>query len=326
MNMVKSRILTVLMILFMCSPALAVDNPFNKGVKVKIGSNNKWQIKGKTATRSGSYSGDFYHFSYDRKHLRLRITSGAEDSEATAREYQKLAVEDVQIDGKRLPLFQWCLANQQKHTRFLQQGLKVKQGVCANEGKKGTFVMRLNAATLEALNKGQTLSFMIKPFRSSITVNFDISDFSGVMAKLSSKEKSVKTVSDKVVVVEMCKESPPKGFAKIKSIEYSCKDATAKAKAKASIKAMLVKERKWGKTEATKKQAVTKAAKEALAAEQAALAETEASKQEMNNEITNKMLAVCMKKWASGEHRCYCEKFIKHAPVGIESDPSCAAL
>ncbi|MCK4705395.1 MAG: hypothetical protein KAT90_07945, partial [Gammaproteobacteria bacterium] len=265
------------------------------------------------------------HFSYDRKRLRLRIISGAEDSETSAREYQKLAVEDVQIDGKRLPLFQWCLANQQKHTRFLQQGLKVKQGVCANEGKKGTFVMRLNASTLEALNKGQTLSFMIRPFRSSITVNFDISDFSGVMAKLSSKEKSVQKVSDKVVAVEMCKAKPPTGFTRIKSIEYSCKDATAKAKAKASIKAMLAKERKREKTEAAKKQAETKAAKEALAAEQAALAETEASKQEMNNEITNKMLAVCMKKWASGEHRCYCEKFIKHAPVGIESDPSCAA-
>lgn len=319
--MVKSRILAVLMVLFMCSPALANDNPFDKGVKVEIGSDNKWQIKNKTATRSGSYSGDFYHFSYDRKQLRLRITSGAEDSEASAREYPQLAVEDVQIDGKRLPLFKWCLANQQKHTRFLQRGLKVKQGVCSNEGNKGTFIMRLNAATLEALNKGQTLSFMIKPFRSSITVSFDISDFSRMMAKLSGKVKSVKKVSKKVVTAEMCKANPPAGFSRIKSVEYDCKDATAKAKAKASIKAMVEKESKKKATEVAKKQA----AKESLAAEQAALAETEASKQEMNNEITNKMLAVCMKKWASGEHRCYCEKFIKHAPASIESDPSCAA-
>lgn len=317
MNMVKSRILTVLMVLFLCSPALANDNPFDKGVKVEIGSDNKWQIKGKTATRSGSYSGDFYHFSYDRKQMRLRITSGAEDSEASAREYPQLAVEDVQIDGKRLPLFKWCLANQQKQARFLQQGLKVKQGVCSNEGKKGAFVMRLNAATLEALNKGQTLSFMIKPFRSSITVNFDISDFSAVMAKLSGKVKSVQKASNKVVAVEMCKANPPTGFTRIKSVKYACKDATAKAKAKASIKAMVEKE--------SKKKAATKAAEEKRAAELAALAETEASKQEMNSDITNKMLAVCMKKWEAGEHRCYCEKFIKHAPVGIESDPSCAA-
>lgn len=323
--MVKSRILTVLTILFMCSPALAEDNPFDKGVKVEIGSDNKWQIKGKTATRSGSYSDDFYHFSYDRKKMRLRITSGAEDSEASAREYPQLAVEDVQIDGKRLPLFKWCLANQQKQSRFLQQGLKVRQGVCSNEGKKGAFVMRLNAATLEALNKGQTLSFIIKPFRSSITVNFDISDFSGVMAKLSGKVKSVQKASNKVVAVEMCKANPPTGFTRIKSVEYVCKDATAKVRAKASIKAMVEKESKKKAAETAKRLAEIKSAEEKRAAEQAAIAETEASKQVMNSDITNKMLAVCMKKWEAGEHRCYCEKFIKHAPAGIESDPSCAA-
>ena len=107
------------MVLSMCSSVLADDNPFDKGVKVEIGSDNKWQIKGKTATRSGSYSDDFYHFSYDRKKMRLRITSGAEDSEASAREYPQLAVEDVQIDGRRLPLFKRCLAKQQKKTRIL---------------------------------------------------------------------------------------------------------------------------------------------------------------------------------------------------------------
>ena len=62
-----------------------------------------------------------------------------------------------------------------------------------------------------------------------------------------------------------------------------------------------------------------------IKAEQAALAETEASRKVVNADITNKMLAVCQKKWAKGEHRCYCQKFIEHAPAGIESNPSCAA-
>ena len=345
-NMEKLRILMAIMVLFMWLPveALAGNNPFDKNVNINIGSDNEWRIKDKTATRSGSDSGDFYHLFYDRKQLRLRITDGAEDSEASARQYQNFSVEDVQVDGKRLPLFQWCLINQPKHSRFLQQGLKVKQGVCSNRGEKGAFNMRLNVATLEALKNGQTLSFMIKPFRSSMTVNFDISDFLDVTAKLSTRVKPVHKAPepgqvvqlDKVIAVEMCKANPPKGFATIKSVEYDCKDAAAKTRAEASIEGMVTKERKRKaqvaeserkrkEAEAAKKWAEKKAAEEKLAAEQAALAEVEASKQVINAEITNKMLAVCMKKWESGEHRCYCEKFIAHAPAGIESDPSCSA-
>jgi len=129
------------------------------------------------------------------------------------------------------------------------------------------------------LNNGQTLIFIIKPFRSSITVNFDISDFSAVMAKLSGKVKSVQKASNKVVAVEMCKANPPPGFIRIKSVEYACKDATAKVRAKASIKAMVEKESKKKAAEAAKRLAETKSAEEKRAAEQAALAETEASKQ-----------------------------------------------
>ena len=132
-------------------------------------------------------------------------------------------------------------------------------------------------------------------------------------------------------------------FDQIKSIEYVCDDAGAKTKAEASIEAGVVKERehqaklvaererKRKEAEAAKaaklakELADKKAAEELLAAEQAALADTEASKNEMSADITNKMLAVCQKKWASGKHRCYCEKFLEHAPAGIESDPSCAA-
>ncbi len=347
----KQRILTAIMVLCMCLPmaALAEDNPFDKAANINIGSDNEWLIKDKTATRSGSDSGDFYHLFYDRKQLRLRITGSAEDSEVSARKYQHFSVEDVRVDGKRLPLFQWCLGNQQKHSRFLQQGLKVKQGVCENQGEKGAFILRLNASTLDTLKNGQTLSFKIRPFRSSVNVNFDISDFSGVFSKLNTKVNLVKKAPapvvavDKVATVKKCKANPPKGFASINSIEYACDDAVAKAEAEASIEAIVAKERKHQaklaadrerkrqEVEAAKaaklaqELADKKAAEEKLAAEQAALAETEASKQQMSADITNKMLAVCQKKWASGQHRCYCEKFIEHAPAGIESDPSCSA-
>jgi len=346
--MEKLRSLLAVMVLLMGLPAvtLADDNPFDKGVDVNIGRDSAWMIKDKTATRSGSDSGDFYHLFYDRKQLRLRITSDAVDSEASARQYQQFAVEDMQVDGKRLPLFQWCLINQPRHSRFLQQGLRIKQDVCSNKGEQGTFIMRLNAETLNALENGQTLSIKIKPFRSSINLNFDISDFSEMSANLSTKVEVVQKqqapapVAKKEVAPKICKASPPKEFVKIKPVEYACDDAAAKASAETSIEAVVAKERelkaklaaeqerKRKEDEAAKKAkelADKKAEEERLAAEQAALVEAETAKLEINNEITNKMLAVCMKKWEKGEHRCYCEKFIEHAPSGIVSDPACAA-
>lgn len=348
----KRNLLIAVIALFVCVPnlVLANDNPFDKKKGIHIQADNAWLIKDKTATRSGSDSGDFYHLFYDRKQLRLRITDGAEDSEVSARKYQHLAVEDMMVDGKRLPLFQWCLGNQQKHSRFLQQGLKVKQGVCNNQGSSGAFILRLNAATLDTLKKGKTLTYKIKPFRSSMDVNFDISDFLDVVAKLSTTVRLVqkKQPADPVIaldkaVAEMCKVSPPKKFSKIAPVKYACDDIAKKTEAEASVEALVVKERdrqaKLAAERERKKKAAAEAKKEAeakklakqkaeqerLAAEQAALAETEASKREMNAAISNKMIAVCMKKWAVGEHRCYCEKFIEQAPAGIESDPSCSA-
>ena len=347
----KRHLLIAVMALFACVPnlVLANDNPFDKKKGVHIQADNAWLIKDKTATRSGSDAGDFYHLFYDRKQLRLRITDGAEDSEASARKYQHLAVEDMMVDGKRLPLFQWCLGNQQKHSRFLQQGLKVKQGVCSNQGGKGAFILRLNAATLDTLKKGKTLTYKIKPFRSSMDVNFDISDFLDVVAKLSTTVRLIqkKQPADPVialdkVVAEMCKVSPPKKFSKIAPVEYACNDIAKKTEAEASVEAEVEKERahraeladererkrkavaaKKAETLALKKAADEKAAAKA-AAEAAALAETEASQKVINADITNKMLGVCKKKWAKGEHRCYCETFIEHAPENIASDPSCA--
>ena len=36
---------------------------------------------------------------------------------------------DMKIDGNSMPVFKWCLQNQEGHGRYLQQGQKVKMGV-----------------------------------------------------------------------------------------------------------------------------------------------------------------------------------------------------
>ena len=75
--MVKLRFLIGLMVI-LCSNAIAKDstNPFAKANNIDFG-NAEWVIKGKTATKSGSDSGTFYHLFYDKKQLRLRMTDGA---------------------------------------------------------------------------------------------------------------------------------------------------------------------------------------------------------------------------------------------------------
>ncbi len=65
------------------------------------------------------------------------------------------------------------------------------------------------------------------------------------------------------------------------------------------------------------------AKEEALRKEQEALAASAAVQAELSSDIAKKMIAVCEKKWAEGEHRCYCEKYIEHAPSNIKANPSC---
>jgi len=332
---VKLRFLIGLMAFVLCSNTIAVDssNPFDKANNIDVG-NSEWVIQNNTATKSGSDSGTFYHLFYDKKQLRLRMTDGAEDSEATAKKYEKFAVEDVQIDGKRLPVFQWCLKNQQRHARFLQQGLSVRNNICVNDGAKGAFVMRLNVATVESLKAGSKLSFVISPFRSSMVVNFDISDFAALQEKMGAKKAAKAAVKAPGATSKKCEVKPPKGFADMESVSYACGDKAAETKAKAMIAVIVNEERDRRKKadaarkkqadEAKKKELAVKKAEEArIAAEAAALATSAAQQEAIGSEINNKMIAVCKKKWAAGEHRCYCEKYLDQAPPGIKSDPSC---
>lgn len=313
------------------------SSPFEKGAKIEIGSGVDWQIRDRTLTRTGSDQGIYYHLFYDRKQVRLRITNGPEDSEANAKVHKQFTIEDVLIDGKRLPLFQWCLTNQERHARFLQQGLSVSKNVCQNKGEVGTFIMRLNKATRETIEAGKQLSFRLKPFRSSLTVSFDISDLSGVVASLHD-DAAGKQAKASIEPEKKCLARPPADYPKIKSIEYSCNDKAAQKQATASIATLVEKERQRLKAAAEERKrqqkiaeqnrqkelASQKAREEQLAAEKAAIEDSEAKQAAISSEIANKMIAVCKKKWAQGEHRCYCEKYIEHAPKAIQESSTCS--
>jgi hypothetical protein len=57
--------------------------------------------------------------------------------------------------------------------------------------------------------------------------------------------------------------------------------------------------------------------------EAAAIAASEIKQAQLSDEITQKMLKVCDKYWSKGEHRCYCQKYIEHAPASIQASSTC---
>jgi len=170
------RFIISLAILITSSQVIAdSNNPFNKAILVTAGHDISWQYGEQTATKSvKGTDGTWYHLFYDGLRLRLRLTGSAEDSQYGSRQFEDFAVNDVKIDGKRLDVFQWCLNNQTRHNRFLQQGLTVKKEICQNLGEQGAFVMRLTKETIMALDEGSSLEYELKPFRTTVKVKFSI--------------------------------------------------------------------------------------------------------------------------------------------------------
>lgn len=343
------------------SQAIAIsNNPFDKAVIVSAGSDVDWQFGEQTATKSvKGTDGTWYHLFYDGMRLRLRLTGSAEDSQYGARQFDDFTVNDVKIDGNRIELFQWCLNNQDKHSRYLEQGLAVKKDICQNQGEQGTFVMRLTKDTITALNSGNILEYELKPFRTTVKVKFYIDDFDKVNTefkrqhdeKLAASEAAAKEKAEAEARAQAavaapaavavaakpkskpkakCKVGPPEGFTEVKTVEYDCDNEAARTRAQASVDSKVSEikaQRKKAAAEAERKRKEAEAARlakeEALKKEQEALAASAALRAELSSDIAKKMIAVCEKKWAEGEHRCYCEKYIEFAPENIKSNPSC---
>ncbi len=343
------RFFICLAILITSSQVIAKSpNPFDKTIVVTAGNDVVWQFGEQTATKSvQGTDGTWYHLFYDGMRLRLRLTGSQQDSKYAAKQFEELAVNDVKIDGRRLDVFQWCLNNQDRHSRFLQQGLSVKKGVCHNQGEQGTFVMRLTKDTVASLNSGNAIEYELKPFRTTVRVKFSIDDFYKVNnefnkqheAKLAASRPKVEpapivpaviSVAPKPKPKPKCKIAPPEGFSKVKTISYDCNDAAARNSARASIdsKVKAIREqRNKAAAEAERKRKESETARlvkqEALKKEQEALAASAAVQAELSTDIAIKMIAVCEKKWAEGEHRCYCEKYIEYAPANIKSNSTC---
>ncbi|VAW53468.1 hypothetical protein MNBD_GAMMA06-711 [hydrothermal vent metagenome] len=316
------------------------NNPFAKNDTLAIGKDVAWNIDKKVvqAVKTASDNkGSYYHLQFDNKELRLSITSDA--AGISPKKFSQLEIKDVQIDGKQSALFKWCLNNQERHKRFLQQGLKVKKDTCKVNGNAGAFVMRLNKSTLASLQNSSRLVILLKPFRIPLELKYDISDFKDMYLALNTKPAAEVSVVTKQPASpeKKCWTGPPAAYKNIKSVEYNCNDGTAKLQAESWVSRLVNKEKEKRATlkkekekqrklvvEKEKKQLVKKPKnKKLVQIEAAAIAASKANQVQLGDEITQKMVNVCKKYWDKGEHRCYCQKYIKHAPDSIQESSTC---
>ncbi len=330
--------------------AKSQDNPFAKTESLTIGKGISWEIDKKAVLATKSISdgkGNFYHLQFDNKQLELSISSDADG--LRPKKFSQLEIKDVKIDGKQNQLFRWCLNNQQRHNRFLQQGLKVKKNICVVNGNAGNFVMSLNKSTLLSLQKGTSMLILLKPFRTPLELHYDISDFNDMVITLNAKsEPAIEAVLPAKLIVEKpkravttakkkCWINPPVKYKNIKSIKYDCGDALAKMEAEAQVAKRVdqkkarqqklaaenEKQRKLAEEKKQKELAEKLKQEKVLQAEAAAIAVSEAKQAEIGGEIAQKMIKVCDKYWNKGEHRCYCQKYIEHAPAEIQASSTC---
>ena len=348
-----------LALLVACGQSIADStNPFEKAIVVTAGEDVRWQFGEQTATKSvKGNDGTWYHLFYDGLRLRLRLTASTDDSQYSARQFEDFGVHDVSVDGKRLEVFQWCLNNQAKHSRYLQQGLTVRKDVCENLGEQGAFVMRLTKDTIAALETGATIEYELKPYRTTVRVQFSIDDFDAVNAEFRRQQEeklaAIRAREERAIAEAKarakaaaalaappvplppkpkptCKIKPPEGFAEIQPVAYDCDNVAARINAQASIDLKVEElelQRKQAAQAAERRRREAEAARlareAALRKEQAALAESAAIQAELSSDIAKKMIAVCEKNWAEGVHRCYCQKYIEFAPASIKPDSSC---
>ena len=349
-----NRFLTALFILCLFSLNISAknsDDPFAKHQMLDVGLDVHWDIDKTAVLATKSVSDDrgvYYHLKFNNKQLELVVSSDAKG--LSPKSFNNLEVKEFKIDGKQAPLFAWCLNNQQRHNRFLQQGLSVKKNICEIKGEAGRFVIHLNRDTLMALQKGHQLTVVIKPFRTPVELSYDISDFEEMTLALNARSKPIAKpaaavnpavgVSAQGVAVsaaEKCWAKPPEKYKAIKAIEYSCVDAAAKLDAETGINnqvnqkiandkalaaqrsAEIEKQRKQAEEVARQEQA----AKLKQVELDAAVAASAAKQAEIGDDISNKMVAMCDKYWKKGEHRCYCQKYIEYAPDEIQKNSSC---
>lgn len=312
--------LVTLALLLFANQALASNNPFSKKLTMDVGPESMWVPTENSLTRTGRASdGKYYSLSVGANFLKLYITFDAERKKPIS--VDGLEVRSMKLDGETLPVYKWCLGNQNKRRDALKQGLRVKKGICRINNKTGEFTVTLNAQTRAKIAAGDELSITIKPYRAEVVTMFYIGDLISKSAPTRTTGDvppgMVTPISTQKIISKKCAAKQPGGYPSIKPVIYACADTSAKNNAYKKIKTR-VKKVDAARSIASLKSSVAKAE-----AEKRRIAKTEQTKLKSLNNIGRKMVKNCKAKWKVGESRCYCEKYLDFAPIGVNPDPSC---
>lgn len=345
----KSVALTGL--LMMAATASAEINPFKKTKNYIFDDSIKWYEKKGTAMKSGSVPDgsdiNYYHLNVSKSRLLLRLSKNDPSGDLqNTRILDALAITDVSVDGSRLPVFDWCLSNQQSPGRKLKQNAVVVNDTCVNAGGGGDFIIQLDERTHHTIMNASEMEFVIEPYGRAVRLVFDLSGFAPIMGELlkppapvapAPAPAPVKTPEKPRVIakpvpkpsapvapvvkpkpkpkpkpVKMCTAQPPADLqADIKAVVYPCENVARKAAAESQIKSAVE----------AKRQEQAKAAAMARQEEMAKQKEVKDSKraEEWDRKQDAMWISRCQRHWKKGRSPCYCEKYLDQAPAGVKN-------
>ncbi len=311
-------------------------NPFKKSKNYSFTSEVSWYEKKDSAMKSGlvrdGSDTNFYHLNIDKSRLLLRLGKNDPSGDLpNTRILETLAITDVQIDGRPLPVFEWCLRNQQEPGGKLKQNAVVANDTCVNSGNGGDFIINLDKRSIELLKKAKTLEFEIEPYGRPVRLTYSMDGFAPIMEKITrpapapapapaAKATAAPAPAKKPARAKMCKAVAPGEFKPLVApVLYPCNDAGKKAAALATIKAGVDAEKK----KRAEKMAEERAAQEAAEREQALIKKRLEEKKKQEAEWDKKQDALwisrCQRHWSKGQSPCYCEKYLDQAPAGVEN-------
>jgi len=327
-------IITSLLSLLIAVPGVsnASVNPFKKAKNYTFGTEVPWYESKESVTKSGSArSGadtNYYHLNVDKYRLLLRLGKNDPSGELlNTRRLDALTIVEVKADGRRLPIFDWCLSNQHSVTKKLKQNTIVANDVCINADGGGDFVINLDEQSKRIIKSAKTLSFIVEPYGRPVMLSYSMSGYSELAAKLDKPVPApvvkapepalpVAAVKEKPKAkpkpVKMCYSKAPADFqSAVTAIAYPCNNTAKKANASKKIKARVEQEKKKMALE------LEAANREKLARQKA----VEDNKREIQWALQQAEIWVkrCQKHWAKGKSPCYCEKYLDRAPEGVTS-------
>lgn len=347
-GMVNKQALNALccLLLMVTNVSYAGINPFKKSKDYMFGHDVVWYEDHRVAIKSGAVQDasdtHYYHLIIDNDQLLLRLGKNDPSGELeNTRKLENLSIVEVNVDGRPLPLFNWCLQNQQDPGKKLKQNAIVANAVCINAGGGGDFIINLDRNTVDLLYRSKMLEFVVAPYGRRVKLSYSMLGYPQIMDSINKPAPVVKKPAPQPVViaapkpmpkskpkkatpkpkpVKICYARPPADYkSKVPTATYPCNDMAKKASAEAKVTA-LVKQEKQKKAAALAVEKQKKAKK--LAEQQQVKAQSNQDSKretEWDSKQASLWISRCKVHWSKNKSPCYCQKYLAQAPKGIKN-------